>query len=82
MGKQTSSKQWNILMLNARIHVQDRNTRGKVPSGKNRDSSCKGYIKWLCMARHETSLGYMDERQCKGSWLNKVGKAHDNAITT
>ena len=40
---------------------------GKSPPGK-RESSCEGYKKWLCMARHETSSGYMDEMQCQGSW--------------
>ena len=39
---------------------------GKSPPGKNRESSCKGYIKWICMARHETSSGYMVEMQCQG----------------
>ena len=24
--------------------------------------------KWLCMARHETSSGYMAETQCQGIW--------------
>ena len=36
---------------------------GKSPPGKNRESSYKGYIKCLYMARHETSLGYMAENQ-------------------
>ena len=40
---------------------------GKFPLGK-RESSCKGYIKWLYMARHETRSGYMVETQCQGSW--------------
>ena len=40
---------------------------GKFPPGKNRESSCKGYIKWLCMARHETILGYMADTQSQGS---------------
>ena len=34
---------------------------GKSPPDKNRESSCKGYIKWLYMASHETSSGYMAE---------------------
>ena len=42
--------------------------RGKSPPGKNRESSCKGYTKWICMARHEISLGYMDDTQSQGSW--------------
>ena len=57
---------------------------GKSPPGKNRESSCKGYIKWLCMDRHETSSGYMmilKVREVDIS-LNEAGKAHDNAITT
>ena len=41
--------------------------KGKSPLGKNRESSCKGFIKWLCVARHETSLGYMDDTQSQGS---------------
>ena len=57
---------------------------GKSPPGKNGESSCKIYIKWLCMARHETSLGYMANNQVREAdiRLNKVGKTHDNAITT
>ena len=57
---------------------------GKSPLGKNRESSCKGYIKWLCMARHETSSGYMDDTQSQGIdiRLSEASKAHDNAITT
>ena len=41
---------------------------GKSPPGKNRESSCKGYIKWLCMGRHDTILGYMADTQSQGSW--------------
>ena len=41
---------------------------GKSPPGKNRESSCKGYIKWLWMSRHETSSGYMADTQSQGSW--------------
>ena len=63
MGKQTSSKQWNIPMLNVRTRVGYRHLGGN-PLRVKRESGCKGYIKWLCMARHETSLGYMDETQC------------------
>ena len=36
---------------------------GKSLPGK-RETSCEGYKKWLCMARNETSSGYMDEMQC------------------
>ena len=32
VGKQTSSKQWNIPILNARKHMQDKDTRGNVSS--------------------------------------------------
>ena len=32
MGKKTSSKQWDIPMLNARKHVHDKDTRGYVSS--------------------------------------------------
>ena len=57
---------------------------GKSPPSKNRESSCKGYIKWLYMARHETSSSYMANLKVKEASirLNKAGKAHDNAITT
>ena len=57
---------------------------GKSPPGKDRESSCKRYIKWLCMARHEISSRYMAETHYQESRvrLNKVGKSHDNAITT
>ena len=30
MGQKTSSKQWNIPMLNARKHAQDKDTQGDV----------------------------------------------------
>ena len=33
---------------------------GKSPPSK-RETNCEGYKRWLCMARHETSSGYMDE---------------------
>ena len=44
----------------------------------------KDIQKWLCMARHETSSGYMVKRNVRGAGikLNKAGKAHDNAFTT
>ena len=32
MGKKTSSKQWNIPMINARKGMQDKDTRGDVSS--------------------------------------------------
>ena len=41
---------------------------GKSPSSKNGESSSKRYIKWLYMARHETSSGYMADNQSQGSW--------------
>ena len=40
---------------------------GKSPLSKNMESSCKGYIKWLCVARHETRLGYMADTQSQRS---------------
>ena len=40
---------------------------GKSPPGKNGESSYKGYIKWLCVARHEISLGYIVDNQSQGS---------------
>ena len=52
---------------------------------KNGESSYKGYVKWLCVARHETSSGYMVDNQKfmeAGIRLNEVGKDHDNSITT
>ena len=57
---------------------------GKSPPGKKGRSSCEGYKKWLCMARHETSLGYWLKHNVRGASinLNKTGKAHDNASTT
>ena len=56
---------------------------GKSLPDKNRESSYKGYIKWLCMARHETILCYMADTQSReaGIRLNEADKAHDNAIT-
>ena len=57
---------------------------GKSPPSKNRESRCKGYIKWLCVARHETRSSYMANTQSREADinLNEGGKAHDNAITT
>ena len=40
---------------------------GKSPPDKNRESSSSGYIKWLCMARHETISSYMADNQTQGS---------------
>ena len=84
MGKKTSSKQWNIPMLNARIHVQDINTQGKNPLPVKKETSCKGY---------KNGSAWLDMRQARAIWLkrnvrgagiklNKTGKAHDNASTT
>ena len=59
--------------------------RGMSPPSENRESSYKGYTKWLCVARHETSLGYMADTQSQGSRHKaqmRQGKAHDNVITT
>ena len=48
-------------------HMCRKTTLGeKSPLGKNRESSCKGYTKWICMARHETSIGYMADTQSQG----------------
>ena len=41
--------------------------RGKSPPGKKGNQAMKDIKKWLCMARHETSSGYMAETQCQGS---------------
>ena len=41
---------------------------GKSPPIKNGESSYKGYIKWLCVDRHETSSGYIANNQSQGSW--------------
>ena len=43
-------------------------TVGENPLPVKRESSYEGYKKWLYMARHETSSGYMAETQCQGSW--------------
>ena len=37
---------------------------GKSPPGKIGNQA---YMKWLCMARHETSSGYMADTQSQGS---------------
>ena len=39
----------------------------KSHPNKNRESRCKGYTKCLCVARHETILGYMADTQSQGS---------------
>ena len=58
MGKQTSSKQWNIPMLNAGKHVQDKDTRGDVSSGYGMIKLQNIYGN-LSLARIETRSGYM-----------------------
>ena len=45
-------------MLNARKHVQDKDTRGDVSSGHGIIKLQK-IAKRLCLARIETNLGYM-----------------------
>ena len=40
-GNETSSKKWNIPMLNPRKYVQDNDTRGKVSSLKRGDQAAK-----------------------------------------
>ena len=40
---------------------------GKSPPGKHGESSYKGYVKWLFLARHETRLCYMADNQSQGS---------------
>ena len=67
MGKQTSSKQWNIPMLNQGHTCRIATLGGKSPPSKNRESSYKGYTKWLYVARDETSLGYIYDTQSQGS---------------
>ena len=39
----------------------------KSPSRKNGELSCKGYVKWICLASHETISGYMADNQSQGS---------------
>ena len=58
MDKKTISKEWNIPMLNARKHVQDKDTRGNVSSRYGMIKLQKIYGK-LCLARIDTSSGYM-----------------------
>ena len=41
---------------------------GENPLPVKRESSCEGYKKWLCMARHETSSGYMADNKSQGIW--------------
>ena len=41
---------------------------GMSPPGKNRESSFKGYTKWLYVAGHETSSCYMVDTQSQGIW--------------
>ena len=52
---------------------------GKSPLSKNRESSCKGYIKWLCMDRHETSSSYMADTQSQGS-QHKAQMRQENLV--
>ena len=57
---------------------------GKSPPGKNRESGYKGYTNgsaWLDM-RQSWAIWLILKVREAGIRLNKVGKAHDNAITT
>ena len=58
---------------------------GNSPPGKNRESSCKGFIKhgstWLDMRQARAIWLKLNVREA-GVRLNKAGKAHDNEITT
>ena len=56
-SKQTSSKQWNISMLNAKKHMQDKDTRGDVSSKKDIIKLQKIYEK-IGLSRIEESSGY------------------------
>ena len=82
-GKQTSYKQWNIPMLNARIHVQDIDTRGKNTLPVKGKSSCEGKngSAWLDM-RQARAIRLKRNVRGAGIKLNKESKAHDNAFTT
>ena len=57
---------------------------GKSLPDKNRESSYKGYIKWLCMEdmRQAWAIWLKHNVREAGVKLNKVGKAHDNEIKT
>ena len=67
MGKQTSSKQQNIPMLNARNMCRIMTLEGMSSPSKNGESSCKIYVKWIYVARHETISGYIAGNQSQGS---------------
>ena len=68
MGKQTSSKQWNIPMLNARKHMQKRDTLGNVSSGYGIIKLQKIYER-LYLARIDKISSYMDYKTEVGSQL-------------
>ena len=57
---------------------------GKSPPGKNRESSCKGYTKWLsCLDMiHTRAIWLILRVREAGIRLKKAGKTDDNAITT
>ena len=54
-------------MLNARNMCRIMTLGGTSPPGKNGESSCKRYVKWLYVARHETRSGYIDDNKIQGS---------------
>ena len=60
MGEQTSSKRWNILMLNARIHVQDVTLEGNSPPGKIGNQATKDI---------KDGSTWLDMRQAQAIWL-------------
>ena len=66
MDKKTSSRQWNIPMLNERKHVQDEDTRGKVSSQYGMIKMQRIY-KRLYLDMIEESSGYMDYNSEAGS---------------
>ena len=85
MGKQTSSKWWNIPMLNARTHVQDSDTWGEIPLlvkiGNQAAKDIQNGSAWLDM-RQAWAIWLKHNVRGASIKLNKAGKYHDNAFAT
>ena len=83
VGKKISSKQWNIPMLNARKHMQDKDTRGDSSFGYG-IIKLQNIYERLHLDRIEESLGYMAYKTEAGSQHKAQydKQVHEMQITT
>ena len=86
MGKQTSSKQWNRYLCSMQGYMCRIATLGgnSPPSkiGNQATKDIKDGSAWLDMMRQAQAIWLKLKVKKADVRLKKVGKAHDNAITT